>query len=125
MNFEDSAVILDVVIKELFRSRFPELNDELLQEAVLSLYLDFVSDKTGYWTARKVALLMTAQFTAPQCSSPVEVAELAVRIAEAAVKLEVKELKRDKNVIQVYVPPPSMHKLFRPLKKRPKSGAPL
>ncbi|MDR1316558.1 MAG: hypothetical protein LBK13_06760 [Spirochaetales bacterium] len=123
MNFEDSAIILDVLVKELFRSKFPNLiNDGLLHETILSLYLDFVSDKTGYWTATKTALLMAAQLTAPQCSNPVEAASFAVRIAEEAVKLGIKELKRDKNIIQVYVPLPSMHKPFRPLKKRPKTG---
>jgi hypothetical protein len=107
MCFEDSVIILDSLVKELFRSRFPEqAEDEELRECLLSMYLDFVYDKTGYWTTVKTALLMNAQFIAKAGDTPAETAAVSVRIAREKLKLEAKNHKKNRQVIPLFLPLP-------------------
>jgi hypothetical protein len=107
MNFEDSTVILDVLVKELFNSRFPaQAANEELQEAILSLYLDFAYDKTGYWATKKTAFLMSAQFNARVGDTPAEAAAVIIRVAREMLKLEAAEHRKNKRIISLALPLP-------------------
>jgi len=107
MDFEDSTVILNELVNELFHSRFPKDADNgYYRESILSLYLYFVNDKTGYWTTRKVALLMSAQFSTKFGDTAIKVAMAAVHKAYKMLKAEAAEYEKHNQVISLDIPEP-------------------
>jgi len=107
MDFEDSTVILSELVSELFHSRFPrEAYNPYLRESILSVYLDFAYDKTGYWTTRKVSLLMAAQFNTKSGDTPAKAMMAIIRMARKMLEVETAEYEKNNQIISLDLPEP-------------------
>jgi len=107
MDFEDSTVILNELVNELFHSRFPkDATNNYYRTSILSLYQKFVYDMTGYWTTRKVSFLMCAQFNTKYGDTAAKAALAIIDKAFEMLKVENTEYENNNQTISIDLPEP-------------------
>jgi hypothetical protein len=115
MDWMDARMVLGALIDNMFDKYFPDLKlDSRMHDIVFELYLDFVSDKTGYWVAVKTSCLITAQLNLREKkATPLHTAEAILKWAVEAMDLIAENHKKDNKLIPLSLPDPEMHRVFQ------------
>ena len=116
MDFMDARMVLGAIVDDMFGKYFPDLKlDGKMHGIVFELYLDFVRDKTGYWTAVKTACLITGQLNLREKkATPLHTAKVVIDWAIKSMELMAEEHKNNNKVIQCSLPDPEINRFFLP-----------
>jgi len=124
MDWMDARTVLGALIDNMFDKYFPDLKlDKYMRDIVLELYLDFVSDKTGYWVAVKTSCLITAQLNLREKkATPLHTAEVILKWAVETIELIAENHKKDNRFIPLALPDPEIHRFFLPSDASPEAA---
>jgi hypothetical protein len=90
MDFNDALLVAGALIDGLMRARYPQLDldcDEA--KSAKELYLRFVEDEIGFWTAIRTSFIITAQLALSSAfsGSPMDAAKAVVKHAAEACEI--------------------------------------
>jgi hypothetical protein len=115
MDFTDAKMVLGALVDDMFDRHFPDLKqNRRIRDAVLEVYLDFVADKTGHWTAVKASILITGQLNLREKkASPLHTARAILEWAIKTMEILSQEHEKDNRLFSLALPGPEIRRFFQ------------